>query len=102
MMADREQSAETEMDSFFRMDSGPRQICVILPDAVSTFAIPESPSKRPAKRILLAFCQVSQLGDAAIAGVTFRGLPPWAGTTKMSPPVEPSSLMSPAMRAMFF
>src|SRR5512140_741790 len=39
-------------------------------------------------------------GDSVIPGVTFRGLPPLAGSTKISPAGIPSSLMSPPMKAM--
>ena len=100
--ADRERSAETEIASFLRIVSGPRQTCATWPVATATLATPVSPSKRPAKRIVSVDCHVSQLGDAGIFGVTFRAMPPWAGMTKMSPPVEPSSLMMPAMNAMLF
>ena len=61
--------------------------------------MPDSPSICSANRILPADCHASQLGDAGMPGVRLRASPPAAGTTKISPPVDPSSLMSPAMKA---
>ena len=79
--------------------SGPVHRGVILPVATSTVAAPASPSMFSAKRILSGDCQVIQLGDALISGVRLRASPPLAGTKKTSPPVDPSSLISPAMNA---
>src|SRR5215469_8919426 len=75
------------------------QSCVTLPEPSSTVPRPASPSMCSANRILSGDSQLSQLGEAAIPGVTFRAAPPAAGTTKMSPPVAPSSLIKPAMKA---
>src|SRR5947209_15153254 len=73
------------------------------PLLTSMEAMPEPPSIHSPKT---NFCPLeghsNQLADAFIPGVMFLASPPWDGTTKMSPPVAPSSLMSPSMKAMDF
>src|SRR6266496_238655 len=50
---------------------------------------------RQVKRFSSEVRKKSWLGEAAIPGVAFLASPPPAGTSQMSPPVEPKSLMSP-------
>src|SRR5512146_1303320 len=72
--------------------SGPCQSVSMLLSFSATAATPVSPSTSSPKII---FCppgaQVSQLAEAFIPGVMLRASPPEAGTTKMSPPTDPSS-----------
>src|SRR5262245_31220409 len=82
------------------MTPGPVQSCETLASVRSTDATPGWPSIFSVNKILSGDSQCSQEGEAAILGVMLRGSPPVAGTTKMSPPTEPSSLISPAMNAM--
>src|SRR6185437_10565043 len=80
--------------------SGPCHSVSIFSVAGSTVAKPLSPSTSSPKRI---FCppgaQVSQLAEAFISAVRLRASPPSPGITKISPPVEPSSLISPEINA---
>src|SRR5580698_5350465 len=85
-------------------DSAPDQSCEIFPLVRSTDAMPDSPSMFSVNKILslsprLPDFQKMQSGEAAIPGVILRALPPPADTTKMSPPVEPSSLIMPSIKA---
>ena len=83
------------------ISSGPDQTGVTFALLTSRVASPISPSTISLNRILSPDCQCSPLGEALIPGVTFFAVPPPAGMIKMSPPVEPSSLMIPEIKAMF-
>ena len=80
--------------------SGPVKNVEIFPSATSTPARPAAPSTSSANRTAVEEgSQPSQVAEAFMPGVRLRGSPPEAGMTKTSPPVEPSSLMSPEMKA---
>src|ERR1700733_5991084 len=74
----------------------------IFPLARSMVATPACPSTFSVKRISLGDFQYSHDGDAPIPGVTSRASPPDACTVKMSPPIDPSSLIKPPMNAIVF
>src|ERR1700722_9785977 len=82
--------------------SGPVQREEIFPLARSIVETPAWPSMFPVKRISPGDSQYSHDGDAAIPGVTLRASPPDAGRAKMSPPIDPSSLINPPIKAMVF
>src|SRR5580704_3987159 len=82
------------------MTSGPVHSRESFPLERSTLETPAWPSMFSVKRILLGDSQYSHDGDAAIPGVTLRAFSPVAETVKMSPPIDPSSLISPPMNAM--
>src|SRR6185312_14667367 len=81
------------------MLSGPFQICETFPLGTSTSPTPVLPSIFSANVILAGRCQYKSDGEAEISGVMSFATPPEAGTTKMSPPITPSSLMMPLMNA---
>src|SRR5258707_8875568 len=74
----------------------------ILPSLTLTAARPLPPSISSLKKIFVFSRQVSQHAEAFIPGVALRAVPPSAGIIKMSPPILPSSLMSPPMNATDF
>ena len=82
----------------FATTAEPRQRVRIFPEA-SSAAMPSSPSTYSVNRISLPERQKSADAEAFIPSVRFLGAPPAAGTVQMSPPVEPSSLMSPWITA---
>src|ERR1700678_2978106 len=41
-------------------------------------------------------------GDVLLSGVRLRTAPPVTGTTRISPPVRPASLINPSINATFF
>src|ERR1700722_9235247 len=94
--AEFSRSAENDIE----IDSGPDHSFETFPLASSTAEMPDSPSMFSVNRISALDFQKIAFGEAAISEVTFRAFPPPAGTTKISPPVEPSSLISPSIKAM--
>jgi hypothetical protein len=74
---------------------GPVQSVAVFPVAGFNVATPVSPSTYSANRISPADRQKRWDGEALRSGVRFFGSPPDAGTSQMSPPVAPSSLMMP-------
>ena len=78
--------------------AGARQAVVIFPEA-SSVATPSSPSTYSVKTISPEGRQNREEADAFIPGVRFCAGPPAAGTVQMSPPVDPSSLISPWISA---
>src|SRR5256885_7641923 len=73
----------------------------------STLAVPQStrdttllPWESCTNRIWLGEVQANQLAEPRSLGVRLRGSPPAGVMTKRSPPVETSSLINPAMKAM--
>src|SRR5216683_3767679 len=69
--------------------------------AGSMMATAASPSTVSPKTIFASGVQASQLAVAFTSGVMFVGSPPVAGIVYTSPPTEGSSLMRPAMNAIF-
>src|SRR5579863_3015270 len=84
------------------MISGPAHSGEIFPFARSIVATPAWPSMFCVKRISRGVFQYSHDGEAAIPGLTLRASPPDEGTVKMSPPIDPSSLINPPMNAIVF
>src|SRR6516165_2559353 len=77
--------------------SNPFHTCRTWPLAPDTVAMPELPSMFSVNRIWFGPVHFNQVAEAFIPGVRLRASPPLTGTTKMSPPVEPWSLMMPLM-----
>src|SRR5436309_13940405 len=70
------------------------------PVLIFTDAIPQPPSiDSPKSSFWPPEPHFNQLAEAFMPGVMFFASPPSAGTKKMSPPVEPSSLINPSMKA---
>src|SRR5579871_4118235 len=91
---------ETAVPQPYTLSSpGPRVSVSIAPEVGSTVATPLSPSTSSPKITLPPLVHVSQLADAFMPGVMFLAAPPSAGTIKISPPTEPSSLIMPEMKA---
>src|SRR5579871_663121 len=86
--------------SFVPRNSSPLQSCRRLP-AMLTEPKPDLPSIFSANVISSGPVQVRYEGDDSILGVRLRAGPPETGTIKISPPVGPSSLMRPSMKATF-
>src|SRR6185312_2188921 len=80
----------------------PFQICETFPLGTSTSPTPALPSIFSANVISAGRCQYKSDGEAEISEVLFFLPPPEAGTTKMSPPITPSSLMMPPITAICF
>ncbi len=72
---------------------------ITLPVPGSSAATPRPPSTASWKRISPGARQKSARTEAFLSGVRLRAPSPEAGTTQMSPPVDPSSLMRPWMTA---
>src|SRR5690349_21202963 len=75
------------------------QRVLVSPDAGSSDATATLPSTFSINRMRFEGSHVSHLGEAFRRGVRLRGGPPPAGTTKISPPFKPSSLINPPMKA---
>src|SRR5579859_302775 len=88
-------------DAVVPINSSPIQIVLKFPPVAFTAANPDFPSMYSANVMRSFAVQNTQEGDDGIPGVMLCALPPETGTTKMSPPVEPSSLMRPSMKATF-
>src|ERR1700739_3115604 len=71
----------------------------ILPFAGSSVAIALLPPTNSLKRIFLSGSQVSHAAEAFMSLVRFFASPPLLLTMWMSPPVMPSSLIKPSMKA---
>src|SRR5579864_1941815 len=88
------------------MNSSPLQTVCGVPPAVLTVAKIECPSAVSANIMWPASSQYTAEGEALRLGVRLRALPPLldevsTGTTKTSPPLGPSSLIRPSMKATF-
>src|SRR6267378_8581473 len=79
----------------------PRQREAMRALAGSTMAMAASPSTDSPKTILASGVQASQFAVAFMSGVTLVASPPVAAIVYMSPPTDGSSLMRPAMKAVF-
>ena len=90
---------ETRCRDSAAIDSAPVQSVLICPVPRSTVAMPLPPSTCSVKRMRPDGSQVSQQGEALMSGVKLRGVPPVAASVKMSPPMTPSSLIRPPMKA---
>src|SRR6266481_6720731 len=78
------------------------QRCSILPVAGSRVAMALLPPTYSLKRIFLSGSQPSQAAEALLSLVRFFASPPSLARMWMSPPVRPSSLMRPSMKAICF
>jgi len=78
--------------------SSPCHLGSSLPVARSSVPIAVAPPTYSAMTICEADSHAMVFGEAARPGVRSTAGPPAAGTVKTSPPVEPSSLMSPLMK----
>src|SRR5215831_1747047 len=81
-------------------DSSSLQSCSTTP-AVLTEPNPDLPSMFSPNVMRSGAVQVRDDGDVLMLGVKFRAFPPPMETTNTSPPVEPSSLIRPSMKATF-
>src|SRR6202453_1242950 len=94
-------AVDTQKSLAGRAVSSPVQMVCIAPPLALTLAKPELPSTFSPKVMRPEPVHASANGDALMLGVTLRAAPPAIGTTKTSPPVEPSSLINPSMNATF-
>src|SRR4051812_18463640 len=92
-------ASDAPMTSWLVTSSSPCQSVSIEPLLVSTRTMADSPATFSPKVILSVAVQANDVTDAFRSGVTLRAAPPAAGMTNRSPPVEPSSLISPSMNA---
>src|SRR5207244_2938275 len=101
MTADTAPSREREAlgDGVAPMDSSPHLNVFTVPPAELTVAKLGLPSSFWAKVIRSEPVHASEEGDALMLGVRFRVRPPAMEMTKTSPPVTPSSLIRPSMKA---
>src|SRR6266851_422803 len=89
---------ETKMPAELSAPS-PDQRCSILPVAGSSVAMALLPPTNSLKSIFPFGCQPSHAAEAFISFVRFFASPASLLMVKMSPPVSPSSLMMPSMKA---
>src|SRR5262249_51965261 len=90
----------SRVDEAWLTDSSSLQSCWTTP-ALGTDRKPDLPWMFSPNVMGSGAVQVRDDGEALMLPVKFRPFPPPMETTNTSPPVEPSSLISPSMKATF-